>query len=132
MTREEIRNKYLAYVSTSLSSAGAVPFKKPIQGDVFSQTYSAIVQKQNSDSRSRSVQSNHRQLIPSHLGETHVGIVSWYNKEEEWWFTNKRLIFATKQDDVADEWVKKFSEILQVPALQNLVNNEDFDRIAAD
>ena len=114
MTQEEIRNKYLAYVSTSQSS---VPFKK-IQGkEDLASTYSQVVARHNPDVRSRSAQSAIRHLIPqssnpASLGETHLGIVSWFNKEEEWWFTNKRLIFATKQADVADEWVTRFTNLL--------------------
>jgi hypothetical protein len=61
MTQEEIRNKYLAYVSTSQSS---VPFKKVQAKDELASTYSQVVAKHNPDARSRSAQSAIRHLIP--------------------------------------------------------------------
>jgi hypothetical protein len=36
----------------------------------------------------------------------------WHNREEEWFFTNKRLIFSTKEADVTDEWVDKFNQLI--------------------
>lgn len=45
--------------------------------------------------------------------KTRAGIVSWFSKEEEWYFTNKRLIFATKSKEVTEEWVQRLNELLQ-------------------
>jgi hypothetical protein len=36
----------------------------------------------------------------------------WHNREEEWFFTNKRLIFSTKESEVTDEWVEKFNQLV--------------------
>jgi hypothetical protein len=33
--------------------------------------------------------------------------IHWFNKDEEWFFTNKRLMFALKNEDVAMEWLKR-------------------------
>lgn len=30
---------------------------------------------------------------------------SWSNREEEWYFVNKRLLFATQSSNAADTWV---------------------------
>lgn len=36
----------------------------------------------------------------------------WFNREEEWFFTNKRLIFSTKENEITDEWVDKFNQLV--------------------
>lgn len=36
----------------------------------------------------------------------------WANKEEEWFYTNKRLIFATRNAETAMEWVTKLTDVL--------------------
>ena len=37
---------------------------------------------------------------------------SWSNREEEWYFTNRRFLFATKADDVTDQWIRKLEKLL--------------------
>ena len=37
---------------------------------------------------------------------------SWSNREEEWYFVNKRLLFATQSSSAADTWVSNLSQLL--------------------
>ena len=37
---------------------------------------------------------------------------SWSNREEEWYFINKRLLFATQSSHAADTWVLNLNELL--------------------
>ena len=37
---------------------------------------------------------------------------SWSNREEEWYFVNKRLLFATQSFEAADTWVAKLNELV--------------------
>ena len=39
--------------------------------------------------------------------------MTWYNREEEWFFTNKRLIFSTKEEEITDEWVEKLNTLIE-------------------
>jgi hypothetical protein len=38
--------------------------------------------------------------------------MTWHNREEEWFFTNKRLIFSTKEEEITDEWVDKLNMLI--------------------
>jgi len=38
--------------------------------------------------------------------------VNWADKEEEWFYTNKRLVFATRNAETAREWVTKLTDVL--------------------
>lgn len=37
---------------------------------------------------------------------------SWSNREEEWYFVNKRLLFSTKSAEITDQWVEKLNELV--------------------
>ena len=55
---------------------------------------------------------------PQNQYRTPIGIKNlqasmiWHNREEEWFFTNKRLIFSTKESEVTDEWIDKFNQLV--------------------
>jgi len=38
---------------------------------------------------------------------------SWSNREEEWYVTNKLLLFATQSEIASSTWVNKLNELLQ-------------------
>jgi hypothetical protein len=38
--------------------------------------------------------------------------MSWSSREEEWFYSNKRLIFATKSSQTASEWVQKLNDAI--------------------
>ena len=38
---------------------------------------------------------------------------SWSNREEEWYFINKRLLFATQSSHAADTWVTNLNGLLE-------------------
>jgi hypothetical protein len=40
---------------------------------------------------------------------------AWSNREEEWYFMNKRLLFSTKTPEVADQWVEKLNALVTEP-----------------
>lgn len=40
---------------------------------------------------------------------------AWSNREEEWYFTNKRLLFATKSSEITDQWVEKLNAMVTDP-----------------
>lgn len=40
---------------------------------------------------------------------------SWSNREEEWYFTNKILLFAVKEEEVVNEWVDKLNALVTDP-----------------
>ncbi len=37
---------------------------------------------------------------------------SWSNREEEWYVTNKVLLFATQSEDASSIWVTKLNDLL--------------------
>ena len=37
---------------------------------------------------------------------------SWSNREEEWYFTNKRLLFSTKSAEITNQWVEKLNALV--------------------
>ena len=37
---------------------------------------------------------------------------SWSNREEEWYFTNKRLLFSSKGMDISEQWVEKLNALV--------------------
>jgi len=37
---------------------------------------------------------------------------AWSNREEEWFFTNKRLMFSTKSSEITDQWVEKLNALV--------------------
>lgn len=37
---------------------------------------------------------------------------SWSNREEEWYVTNKVLLFATQSEDASNIWVTKLNDLL--------------------
>jgi hypothetical protein len=37
---------------------------------------------------------------------------SWSNREEEYYFSNKRLLFTTKSSEISDQWVQKLSALV--------------------
>lgn len=37
---------------------------------------------------------------------------SWSNREEEWYFNNKRLLFAAKNAEIRDQWVEKLNALV--------------------
>lgn len=37
---------------------------------------------------------------------------SWSNREEEWYVTNKVLLFATQSEEASSIWVNKLNELL--------------------
>ena len=43
---------------------------------------------------------------------------SWSNREEEWYFINKRLLFATQSSHAADTWVTNLNGLLEQTRLQ--------------
>lgn len=58
-------------------------------------------------------------LQVTNLGGQHSKNVNthgaWSNREEEWYFTNKRLLFAVKDAEVADEWIDKLNALVSDP-----------------
>lgn len=40
---------------------------------------------------------------------------AWSNREEEWFFNNKRFLFSTKTPDVRDMWIEKLSALITDP-----------------
>jgi hypothetical protein len=40
---------------------------------------------------------------------------SWSNREQEWYFTNKRLLFSTKSSEDTDQWVDKLNALVTEP-----------------
>lgn len=36
--------------------------------------------------------------------------MTWTTREEEWFFTNKRLIFSTKSHEITEEWIQKVTD----------------------
>lgn len=40
---------------------------------------------------------------------------AWSNREEEWYFTNKRLVFSTKTPEVTEQWVEKLNALVTDP-----------------
>ena len=48
-------------------------------------------------------------------GTSHDGSnlqMHWINREEEWYFTNKRLIFSTSSEEITDEWIEKLNSLI--------------------
>lgn len=43
---------------------------------------------------------------------------SWSNREEEWYFVNKRLLFATQSAHAADTWVMNVNGLLEQTRLR--------------
>lgn len=37
---------------------------------------------------------------------------AWSNREEEWFFNNKRLLLAAKSAEVVDQWIEKLSGLV--------------------
>ena len=37
---------------------------------------------------------------------------SWSNREEEWYFVNKRLLFATQSAQAGETWIQNMNELL--------------------
>jgi hypothetical protein len=37
---------------------------------------------------------------------------AWSNREEEWYFTNKRFLFSTKTAEISDQWVQKINALV--------------------
>ena len=37
---------------------------------------------------------------------------SWSNREEEWYFTNKRFLFSTKAGEISDQWAEKLNALV--------------------
>jgi len=40
---------------------------------------------------------------------------SWSNREQEWYFTNKRLLFSTKSAEDSQQWVDKLNALVTEP-----------------
>jgi hypothetical protein len=40
---------------------------------------------------------------------------SWSNREEEWFFSNKRFLFSTKSAEIRDEWIEKLNALVTDP-----------------
>lgn len=40
---------------------------------------------------------------------------AWSNREEEWYFMNKRLIFSTKGDEITQQWIDKLNALVTDP-----------------
>jgi hypothetical protein len=40
---------------------------------------------------------------------------AWSNREEEWYFTNKRLLFTTKSSEITDQWIEKLNAMVTDP-----------------
>lgn len=38
---------------------------------------------------------------------------SWSNREEEWYFVNKRLLFATQSSHAAETWMQNLNQLLE-------------------
>ena len=38
---------------------------------------------------------------------------SWVSREEEWYFVNKRLLFATQSEEAAETWTKKLQQLVE-------------------
>lgn len=37
---------------------------------------------------------------------------AWSNREEEWYFNNKRMLFSTKGAEISDQWVEKLNALV--------------------
>lgn len=46
------------------------------------------------------------------LTQTVNTVGSWSNREEEWYFVNKRLLFSTKSPEITDQWVEKLNALV--------------------
>jgi len=50
------------------------------------------------------------------LGERHARHLNthgaWTNREEEWFISSKRLLFATKSIETTDQWVEKLNALV--------------------
>lgn len=55
----------------------------------------------------------------AHLQDKHAKNINiqgaWSNREDEWYFTNKRLLFTTKAGEITDEWVEKLNALVTDP-----------------
>lgn len=55
-------------------------------------------------------------ITSSKLGQGKIKTVntqgSWSNREEEWYFTNKRFLFATKADEISEQWIDKINALV--------------------
>ena len=40
---------------------------------------------------------------------------AWSNREEEWFFNNKRFLFSTKSEEIRDMWIEKLSSLITEP-----------------
>ena len=40
---------------------------------------------------------------------------AWSNREEEWFFNNKRFLFSTKSEEIRDMWIEKLSSLVTEP-----------------
>jgi hypothetical protein len=58
--------------------------------------------EKNQKSKKMSLQTNHAINTQA----------SWSNREEEYYFTNKRLLFTTKSDEISNQWVVKLNALL--------------------
>ena len=63
----------------------------------------------------RAVQSN--QKVENNLAQKSQKTLStqgsWSNREEEWYYANKRLIFATQSGQAADTWIMKLNQTVK-------------------
>lgn len=40
---------------------------------------------------------------------------AWSNREEEWFFNNKRFLFSTKTEEIRDMWIDKLNALVTDP-----------------
>ena len=61
----------------------------------------------------RAVQQNEKIPYLTHMMAKNISTqASWSNREEEWYVTNKVLLFATQSEDASNIWVTKLNDLL--------------------
>ena len=57
--------------------------------------------------------------LVTHLQDKHAKNLNthgaWSNRQDEWYFTNKRLLFTTKSGEITDEWIEKLNALVTDP-----------------
>jgi len=59
------------------------------------------------------VSKNHKlENMTSKLAKSLNTAGTWSNREEEWYFVNKRLLFATQSEEACHIWIKKLKQMV--------------------
>jgi hypothetical protein len=52
------------------------------------------------------------ELLDSYLSKSVNTHAAWSNREDDLYFSGKRLLFASKADDITDQWIDKLSQMV--------------------